>query len=115
MNILTREQILGCDDRKKERVDVPEWGGFVYVAVMSGTEKDGFESSLLVSGRATLENARAKLAARCVVDEQGQRLFTDEDIDALGAKSGVALERVSRIAQRLNRMTDRDLEDLKGN
>lgn len=115
MNRLTREQILGCEDRKTERVDVPEWGGFVDVAVMSGVEKDGFESSMLVGGRATLENSRAKLAAHCVVDEQGQRLFTDEDIEALGSKSGVALERVVRVAQRLNRMTDKDLEELKGN
>lgn len=115
MNQLTRAQILATDDLKKERVDVPEWGGFVYVTVLPGTEKDAFEASMVVDGKASLDNARAKLAMRCMVDEAGARLFADEDVDALGAKSGVALERVSTVAQRLNRMTDKDIEDLKGN
>ena len=36
----------------------------------------------------------ARLAARCMCDEEGVRLFDDKDIAALGAKSAAALDRV---------------------
>lgn len=115
MTILTRDQILGAQDAKREFVPVPEWGGEIYVNLMSGTERDSFEQSCIVDGKASLANSRARLAVRCITDEAGNRLFADSDADALGAKSGTALDRVGQVAQRLNKMGDKYLEDLKGN
>jgi len=43
---LNKEQILRADDLKTEEVDVPEWGGSVRVRVLTGTERDAFESSI---------------------------------------------------------------------
>lgn len=113
---LTREQILKVEDLPKETVEVPEWGGAVIVATLSGTERDRFEATIVTAdGKANLHNMRAKLAAACIVDDKGQRLFGPADIDLLGAKSASALDRVVVIAQRLNRLGDRQLEDIKGN
>jgi hypothetical protein len=53
--------------------------------------------------------------ASCVVDEAGSLLFTAADAQALGAKSGAALERVAKVAQRLNAITEEALEDARGN
>jgi len=36
MAILSRDAILGSDDLKKEVVSVPEWGGEVVIATMTG-------------------------------------------------------------------------------
>lgn len=117
--MLTKEQILSAADRKTEEVAVPEWGGSVLVATMSGAARDAWEASLVTRKGAKVEtnttNMRARLVAACVVDESGAQVFSAEDIDALGQKSGAALERVCRVAQRLNALTGAELESAKGN
>lgn len=117
--MLTRDQILGANDRKRETVQVPEWGGEIDVISMSGSARDAWEQSLVVRKGSKVEqnlgNMRARLVAACAVDDQGNRIFTDEDAVALGEKSAIALERVCRVAQRLNGLTDNDLEVAKGN
>lgn len=122
--MLDRNSILGVADRMTEVVEVPEWGGSVLVSVMSGVARDAWEQSLFTrttgpdgkaTGAANLKNVRARLVAMTVVDESGARLFSDEDVEALGNKSGHALERVVKVAQRLNALTEADLEAAKGN
>jgi len=103
--MLTRDQILMCDDLPRETVQVPEWGGDVQVRTMTGTDRDAFEASLIGkdSGKESrLENVRARLVSLTLCDEGGVRLFTDDDIAALGHKSAKALDRVFGVAQRLN-------------
>lgn len=123
MNILTRDQILAASDLKSEAVEVPEWGGTVYVRAMSGTERDAWEVSMLevhengkgLKARPVLTDLRAKLCARCIADEAGNRLFTDADVEVLGQKSAAALDRVYGVAQRLNAIGEKDIEELAGN
>lgn len=123
-NVLGKAQILSADDLGRELVEVPEWGGAVYVQAMSGVERDAYESSILeinedAKGRITtkrkMDNLRAKMCARCMVDEDGNRLFDESEIEALGAKSAKALDRVFSVAQKLNGVSDKDLEELAGN
>ena len=99
--MLTREQILQCDDLPREIVNVPEWGGEVQVRTMTGTDRDAFEASL-IGKEGRLENVRARLVSLAVCDESGERLFADADIAALGSKSAKALDRVFAVAQGLN-------------
>jgi len=114
--MLTRDQILKAKDRKTETVKVPEWGGEIIVATMSGHDRDAFEASIVTSeGKTNLQNMRAKLVAACAVDADGNRLFKPADIEALGGKSASALDRIAQAAQRLNRLGDKQLEELKGN
>lgn len=110
--MLTREAILAVDDRKRESIDIPEWGGSVFVGTMSGTERDSWEQEILGENRV---NARALLAVRVCVDEAGRRIFGDDDAVSLGEKSGAALERIAKVAQRLNLLRRSDVEDAKGN
>jgi len=113
--MLTREQILGASDRSSEDVEVPEWGGTVRVSAMSGAQRDAFEASLLHNGKPDVRNAHAKLAAVCIVDEDGKPLFSQADVEALGQKSAAALSRVVTAARRLNRLGESEIEDVKGN
>lgn len=117
--LLTREQILGVADLGHEDVDVPEWGGVVRVGMLTGMERDAFEQEIVVrQGKKThlnLNNIRARLVALCVVDGDGQRVFSETDVKALGRKSAVALNRVFEVAQRLNGLTEQDMEELAGN
>lgn len=116
---LTREAILGIRDLQTEEVHVPEWGGTVLVRGLTGAERDEFEASVLErrgkSRELNLVNLRAKLVARCVVDESGARLFLEDDVAVLGTKSAAALQRVFEACQRLSGMSEADVEELTGN
>lgn len=118
--ILSRDQILSVNDRKTEVVTVPEWGGDVIVSVMSGEQRDAYESMITevdAKGKAVhrLENLRAKLVACCVVDESGGLIFSASDVQALGRKSAYALQRVYDAAVRINRVTEEGVEDAAKN
>lgn len=116
MALLTREQILDADDHKTEAVPVPEWGGDVMVATISGHARDRLEASVVgKNGGQNLTNIRAKYVAACLVDEEGELMFSDTDIAKLGKKSAAALDRVFEVAQRINRVSEEDLEDLAKN
>jgi hypothetical protein len=114
--LLNKEQILSSQDLKTEQVDVPEWSGSILIGTMTGAARDAWEQSLVgQKGKANIVNIRARLIAACAVDESGNRLFSDDDAEALGKKSAAALDRCAKVAQKLNRLTEADLEDAKGN
>jgi hypothetical protein len=110
--MLNRESILSADDLARERVDLPEWGGFVHVRTLTAGERDRFEG--WTQGD-RFDRFRAKLAVLAVCDEEGRRVFTDDDIEPLAAKSTKPLDRIAEAAFRLNRFTPEDLEAIRGN
>jgi hypothetical protein len=112
--MLTRDQFLSASDLKSEVVEVPEWGGSVTISTMTGAARDEWESGL-VDSKTAMQNVRARLFAATCVDENGNRMFTHKDVDALGKKSVAALDRCIKVAQRLNRLTSEDLDDLAKN
>jgi hypothetical protein len=116
---LNRDQILAANDAKRKLVAMPEWGGDVWVATMTGTARDRWEQGLLIRrngvSEPNMENMRARLVAATVVDDDGNRLFTEADIEHLGKKSAAALERLCKVAQALNGIGEAELEELSGN
>lgn len=110
--MLTRDQILAASDLPREEVQVPEWGGSVFIKTMTGTQRDTFESEF---NRLGIINARARLAILTVCDAEGNPLFDAKDLLDLGAKSGAALDRIFTAAMKLNRMGKEDIEALEGN
>jgi len=119
--ILTRDVILKAKDLKTESVKVPEWhkNGEVVVSTMTGTARDEFETSLFTSkggdAKRNMANMRAKLLVMCIVDKDGKRVFTEADINRLGAKSAKPLDRLFSVAQRLNGIGVEDVEDMVKN
>lgn len=118
MGLLNRVAILAAEDLKTDLVDVAEWGGSVLVRTLTGLERDAFEESCYVGRgkdrRENFANLRARLVALAVVGEDGQRLFTNDDIAALGGKNAAALDRVFEVAQRLSGLRAKDVDDLAG-
>jgi hypothetical protein len=110
MAALSRDQIKSVEDLKAtlERVEVPEWGGDVYVGAMTGAERDAFERHIAT---AKFENSRAFVAVLCCRDEDGKGLFQPDDIKWLGEKSAEALDRVVIVAARINKLFSKDILD----
>jgi hypothetical protein len=114
---LSKDQILQSNDLPMELVPVPEWGGDVWVRGMKGTERDAFEASVVTfksKGNTDLnmKDVRAKLAAYCICDENGVRLFTDKEVMALSGKSASALQRIFKVGQKLSGIGDDDIKEL---
>ncbi len=116
MALLNKKDILDHVDLASEVIDVPEWGGQVKVITMSGFARDRFEASITgKNGGSNFDNIRAKLAAATIADDAGNLLFDEADIAKLGRKSCAALDRVFAASQKLNRLSQQDVEDLAKN
>ncbi len=117
MQALSKDAILAADDKKLEKLDVPEWDGCVYIRTMTGTERDAFEAAFVSKNGTTnnFQNIRARLASLTVCDEDGKRLFADTDVLAVGQKSAAALDRVFGVAMRMNGLRPEDVEELEKN
>jgi hypothetical protein len=97
--MLSREQIFAAPDIKTEKVDVPEWGGHVFVRVMNGYERQAFEEK---QQELKLHSFRERLAVTAICDESGKLLFTPADVEALRAKSSGVLTRIADVVLKLN-------------
>lgn len=121
MALLSRDDILKVEDRKYELLDVPEWGGEVRLRTLTGRERDEFEASTVETNkkgqqRTNLVNIRARLVSLCLVDEEGNRMFTEKrDVILLGEKSAAALERVFAKCNEMNGLSEKDVEELAEN
>jgi hypothetical protein len=112
--LLTKDQIQSAADRPTKLVEVPEWGGDLIVATMDGTLRARYEEYLRV-GPGGFEKLRAVIVSLTVVDEAGQPLFTEDDVEWLNKKSGAALDRVFDAAIRLNKLRKADMDELEKN
>jgi hypothetical protein len=119
-----RSLILAAVDVPEEVLDVPEWGTSITVRGLTGKQRDAFEAEVFVirgSGKQVKSeyhriNIRARLVSLSIVDPvTKERVFTDADIETLGDKSAVVLDRIFEVAQRLAGMRDEDIEELEKN
>jgi hypothetical protein len=115
---LSREAIFAAKDLDTVEVEVPEWHGTVMIRGLTGRERDDFEASMMERrGKhmvPNVANVRAKLIVKCVIDESGKRVFTDQDANEMGEHSAAAVNRIYEAASKLSGLTDEDVEELAG-
>jgi hypothetical protein len=115
-----RKAIMSAEDIPTQIVEVPEWGLAVRVKGLTGKQVDAWQGSLFkVKGddvEMKMTNARAKLVAMCIVDENGKRVFNDgADVFDLGDKASKAINRIYEVARELSGISKEALEDIEGN
>ena len=124
MTLLNFDDIVASQDKEYQDVDVPEWGGTVRIATMSGEDRDRWELSMMqaddTSERGFKLNfdaySRVRLVAMCLVDDNFNRIFvTKEQIERLSQKSGKVMDLLYDVAQRVNGITESDIDDLEKN
>lgn len=116
MGYLNRDAILGADDAEYGEVDVPEWRGTVRIKSITGAARDAFEASIRdgkgPNADVNLRNLRARLIVLCAVDENGNRLFTKDDVNRLGAKNARPVDRVFDACKRIVGMSEEDVKTM---
>lgn len=93
------DEILAFDDRKS--IPVNAWGKELFLVPMSGTDRDAFdlENYQLRQKTGSMPNYTARYLVRCLVDAEGNRIFTDAQAESLGAKHSQTLDRLYKQAE----------------
>ena len=119
MAFLSREDIMAIVSVKKESIDMPEWGGSIFVRAMSGAESDILTDLILAheekTGNNRLPHLKAIMAILTVCDGDGGRMFDMNDMDMLLSKDGGALTKIFEVARRLNGLTPDSEETITKN
>ena len=124
MTLLNFDDIVASQDKEYEDVEVPEWGGTVRIATMSGEDRDRWELSMMQADDSSERGfklnfdaySRVRLVAMCLVDDNFNRIFvTKEQIEKLSQKSGKVMDLLYDVAQRVNGITESDIDDLEKN
>lgn len=105
----------------------PEWvplphrgeGKGVFVKVLSSKARDEIERSMIgLEHRDRVRNIRARLTVLTACDENGDRIFTDADADALGEQADhETLDLIFEAARKLNKtlLTEQEEKDEEKN
>ncbi len=105
---MTAEEILAKRKLATEVVLIPEWGpeASLIVSQMTGADSDEFNDSLwVVQGKRIIrdhKNVTARMLVRCIVDENGKKVFRPEQVKELGELPSPILNRLDEAAKRLN-------------
>ncbi len=108
--LVSKSQIISADDRESRIVEVPEWGGSVRIIAVTPAILREVRSSAPKSG--TDETFGYRLMVQSIVDEDGNPIFTKDDIAALEGKSEAAIKRVMESINELNGWTKNSKEEL---
>jgi hypothetical protein len=105
---LTKEQILGIVDIKVKEIEVPLWGGTLFIKQLTRGQQDEYLHRQFgkfgVKQQGKTQNIESSMDmfghdswifAQGVCDENGKRLFTDKEVEAINQKNGEAVGAVA--------------------
>lgn len=118
MAALSKDDILEADDTEDlEEVEVPEWGGSVFVGEMTAAERDRLEDdtySIDEKGQMaglSMVGYRARVLALTLRDEDGEALFDYEDWRQIADKAARPVDKVFEVAAEKNGLSEEDIEN----
>ena len=119
MASLTREQIkeaaLKAEVSSMKEIDVPRWGGSIFLKVMSVGERDRYENEWQHSNNRGMDDFSTKFLMSCVAERDGKLMFKQEDIQWLRKEPADLMRMLWNEAMALNKLTSEDVEELAKN
>jgi hypothetical protein len=106
--------ILAAQDLPLEQVEVPEWGGSVWLRPLTAGDAGQFQAEMAAAGTVP-GDFRVRLVARCLVDSEGVRLFPDAEIPALAEKNAEVVNRLYDRCAAMNGLAPGAVETAQGN
>jgi len=117
--VVTADEFLTSPalERPKEDIPVPELGEGKVIPVwgMTPKEKTAWEDKQSNLPKAKKLQVRQRWVIECCRNDDGSKIFTLNQIEELGERSSVVVERLVNAALRLSGTTDQDLEKLVKN
>ena len=127
-----RDQIIAADDFETIKHEVPEWGIVVWIKEMSSADRLEWqrgniklddegnwmvddEDTPVIDYEKSARSMKESLLVRCLVDEQYERIFQDEDTSLLSKKNARIIDELYAIAADLNKLTEKDSEESEKN
>jgi hypothetical protein len=83
---------------------VPEWGGEVYIRVLSARDQ------MALSDSSKPEETPIRVLLHSIVDEHGERILKDEDFEVLAGEDFPIIMRIFGSAAKLNGFSNKELE-----
>jgi hypothetical protein len=110
---LNKHQIFASNDLKESFVEVPEWGGKVKIRALSSQELFDY-NALIHSDPSGLDLAMYLITTACI-DDNGNKLFTEQDIPTLKTKNNDILFRIVDGISALSKQNPNDVDELAKN
>ena len=115
-----KDQILAANEGQSEKVPMPEWECTIEMRSITAADLEAWQWETYQQNkddtRANKSNLRTRLVVRCAFDpDTGEKVFTDADVDALNLKPSKIIERLYKVAEKLNAVTEKDVNDLAKN
>lgn len=115
-----REAILAAQDFRSKKLEIPEWGDGLFVRELDAVmvlQLFGKASPDISQDDATVMGLErlAQVACVCVVDAEGERIFEDDDQEALKAKPTRILKLIFEAAIELSDLGAEAQEAALGN
>lgn len=120
MKVIDKEAFFAADDLPLTPVPLPDMygkdSGF-YIRTMTGTERSALEKRFMSSNVARQDPGgfRATVLAQCVVDADGEHIFSEKDREKLMAKNAGTLEVIFTKVCEVNGLTKKDVDDIAKN
>jgi hypothetical protein len=94
--LLTAAEVLQAEDADFVDVDVSQWwGGTIRIRALTAKEAITFT-------KLEQQESMIMVVSRCAIDEDGNRLFTDKQVEKLKTKSFAAFIKIQKAAMKLN-------------
>ena len=111
--LLNRDDIKQAMDLPSQIVHIDEWNGDVKVQAMCTRDRIAFEKKNAGS-KSELDTMLFLIMYSCV-DDNGVRLFNDDDYDLLASKSSNALFQLFQASIALSTLSKQGVEDIAKN
>lgn len=117
MKKLTRNDVTSNKKISITEVEVPEWDGIVCIKELTIEERLAFDAKYTDS-EGKFKNVNDpemiyELLRKCLVDEDGNKLFEDSDVEIMKQKSGPVMQRLFLKVININYLSQLSIDETK--
>jgi hypothetical protein len=106
---LDKQSIGKRSTPKVTLVSIPEWEESVFIRQMNSRERDRYEGESLEAKGKFWDNLRARLLVVTLSDSEGNRLYQDDELEAVASIPGPVADLLWSAAMSWNKMFKEDV------
>lgn len=111
-----RDLILKSEDIKLNKIHVKEWGCDIYIKQICPREQNEYfqwcDEERKKYGELSIGRVNSKYVTMLVCDENGKRVFSDDDFDKIMEKNACVINYIAEKINDINTFTTAEVEDI---